>query len=73
MPFQVGDAVMLRVTRVSRAGGASTRLDQGFVGTVCRVTALHLYWVQFEDDTRLRLVHESSLERTNRPGPPCPP
>jgi hypothetical protein len=73
MPFQVGDAVVLRVPRVSRAGGTPTTLDQGFVGTVCRVTALHLYWVQLENDTRLRLLSESSLERANRPGPPCPP
>jgi hypothetical protein len=72
MPFRVGDAVRLRVDRVSRAGGAETTLDQGFVGTVCRVTALQLYWVQLENDTRLRLLHETSLERSDRPGPSCP-
>jgi hypothetical protein len=73
VPFHEGDAVMLSVTRVSRAGGRRTSLERGFVGTVCRVTALHLYWVQLENDSRLRLLHESSLDRANRPGPPCPP
>ena len=72
MPFRQGDAVMLKVSRVSRAGGVRTTLDQGFVGTVCKITALHLYRVQFENDTRLRLLHESSLERAHRRGPPCP-
>jgi hypothetical protein len=73
MPFQVGDAAMLRVTRVSRAGGMPRTLDEGFVGTVCELTPSGTrYWVQLENDVRLRLLRESSLKRANRPGPPCP-
>ncbi len=72
MALSVGDAVELKNSGTSVAGGVTIRMEPGLVGRICRMTPFGFCNVQFEE-IGCRRVHRRRLIQTNRPAPQCEP
>lgn len=71
MPLVPGVPVVLKSTRISRAGGQRTAFDEGLKGRVCRISesGSGICWVQFPG--RCLRVHEDFLAESTEPAPFC--
>ena len=72
MNLKVGDPVTLIDDSISQAGGENTKLDQGLVGRICKITAFGFCNVEFEN-VGCRRVHQKRLRPTERQTPQCSP
>lgn len=70
MPVKIGDAVELRDSSVSMAGGEAVTLNEGLVGRVCRITPFGFCCVEFVD-IGCRRVHQDRLRPTTKRAPQC--